>query len=219
MWIIVFDLIGHQSCQCAESIWRLAEILSSWFCYKYPLRIRGILDQEPWICTAGKKNDWVKDTGCWWQFSLGSPVSFTAIINIGNIPIWNLFYFLSIWIHEGHIRIVCLVVFFFVQDSGDIHFLASVQDWYNPYNWQDIASLASSIILHTDNVPCVHDTAVFPQVIIIIKALSHLTLSIQCMNFGYPYHSFLGSIICTIWKKAYSPFVLLANVHCTLNEI
>ncbi|KAM7426748.1 hypothetical protein ABFA07_022013 [Porites harrisoni] len=49
------------------------------------------------------------------------------------------------------------------SDSGDIHFLASVQDWYNPYNWQDIASLASSIILHTDNVPCVHDTAVFPQ--------------------------------------------------------
>ena len=132
------------------------------------LRIRGILDQEPWMCTAGKKNDWVKDIGCWWQFSHGSPVSFTAIINIGNIPIWNLFYFLSIWIHEGHITIVCLVVFF-VQDSGDIHFLASVQDWYNPYNWQDIASLASSIILHTDNVPCVHDTAVFPQVIIIIK--------------------------------------------------
>ena len=80
---------------------------------------------------------------------------------------------------------VCLVVVvFFLQDSGDIHFLASIQDWYNPYNWQDIASLASSIILHTDNVPCVHDTAVFPQV---IKALSHLTLSIQCMNFGYPY--------------------------------
>ena len=52
------------------------------------------------------------------------------------------------------------------QDSGDIHFLAPFQDWYNPYNWQDIASLASSIILHTDNMPCVHDTAVFPQVII-----------------------------------------------------
>lgn len=99
---------------------------------------------------------------------------------------------------------VCLVGFFFVQDSGDIHFLASVQDWYNPYNWQDIASLASSIILHTDNMPCVHDTAVFPQVII-IKALSHLTLSIQCVNFGYPYHSFLGSIICTVWKKATLP--------------
>ena len=78
-----------------------------------------------------------------------------------------------------------LLLFFLFQDSGDIHFLASVQDWYNPYNWQDMASLASSIILHTDNVPCVHDTAVFPQVhVIIFKALSHLNFSIQCMNFG-----------------------------------
>lgn len=138
------------------------------------------------------------------SFHMGPQFLLLQLLIIGNIPIWNLFYFLSIWIHEGHIRIVCLVVFFFVQDSGDIHFLASVQDWYNPYNWQDIASLASSIILHTDNVPCVHDTAVFPQVII-IKALSHLTLSIQCVNFGYPYHSFLGSIICTVWKKATLP--------------
>lgn len=55
-------------------------------------------------------------------------------------------------------------------DSGDIHFVASVQNWYNPYNWQEVtfdkqASTASSVsILHADNVPCVHDTVVFPQV-------------------------------------------------------
>lgn len=112
--------------------------------------------------------------------------------------------------------LVCLVAFFFVQDLGDIHFLATVQDWYNPYNWQDIASLASSIILHTDNVPCVHDTAVFPQVII-IKALSHLTLSIQCMKFGYPYQFSWKHNLYNM-EKGNSPFVLLANVHCTLNE-
>ena len=108
------------------------------------------------------------------------------LLQLKEIPIWSLFYFLSSWIHEGHNWFVCLFGCFFFQDSGDIHFLASVQDWYNPFNWQDIASLASSIILHTDNVPCVHDTAVFPQVII-IKALSQLTLSIQCMKFEYPY--------------------------------
>ena len=62
---------------------------------------------------------------------------------------------------------ICLIFGSGFQDLGDIHFLASVQDWYNPYSWQEFASLASSIILHTDNVPCVHDTAVFPQVIII----------------------------------------------------
>jgi len=59
------------------------------------------------------------------------------------------------------------------QDPGDLHFLASVQNWYNPYNWQEVtlskqALAASSVsILHADNVPCVHDTVVFPQVIII----------------------------------------------------
>jgi len=55
------------------------------------------------------------------------------------------------------------------QDPGDLHFLASVQNWYNPYNWQEVALnkqalTASSVsILHADNVPCVHDTVVFPQ--------------------------------------------------------
>lgn len=129
------------------------------------------------------------------SFLLGPhAVSFTAIINIGNIPIWNFFNFLSIWIHEGHIRIVCLVVFFFVQDSGDIHFLASVQDWYDPYNWQDIASFkVSSIILHTDNVPCVHDTAVFPQVIMIkALAISLYPFNVWILDI---HTSFLGSII------------------------
>lgn len=55
------------------------------------------------------------------------------------------------------------------QDPGDLHFLASVQNWYNPYNWEEVtlekrALTASSVsILHADNVPCVHDTVVFPQ--------------------------------------------------------
>ncbi|XP_078383006.1 protein amnionless-like isoform X1 [Oculina patagonica] len=54
------------------------------------------------------------------------------------------------------------------QDSGDIHFVASVQNWYNPYNWQEVtyakqALTASSVsILHADNVPCDHDTVIFP---------------------------------------------------------
>ena len=43
--------------------------------------------------------------------------------------------------------------------------MASVQEWYDPSNWQDITLPASSdIILHTNNVPCVHDTVIFPQV-------------------------------------------------------
>lgn len=148
------------------------------------------------------------------SISLGSPVSFTAIKGNTNLKFVLFLKYLNSWRTHLICLFVWLLLLFFLQDSGDIHFLASIQDWYNPYNWQDIASLASSIILHTDNVPCVHDTAVFPQV---IKALSHLTLSIQCMNFGYIHTSFLGSIIYTM-EKGNSPFVLLANVHCTLNE-
>ena len=55
-------------------------------------------------------------------------------------------------------------------DSGDIHFVASVKNWYNPYNWQEItlnkqAFTASSVpILQADNIPCAHDTVIFPQV-------------------------------------------------------
>ena len=55
-------------------------------------------------------------------------------------------------------------------DPGDLRFLASVQNWYNPYNWQEVIlnkqalTVASVSILHADNVPCVHDTVVFPQV-------------------------------------------------------
>ena len=56
------------------------------------------------------------------------------------------------------------ILFLFFKDSGDIHFVASVQDWYSPYNWQDVTLPSSEIILHTDNVPCVHDTVIFPQV-------------------------------------------------------
>lgn len=55
------------------------------------------------------------------------------------------------------------------EDPGDIHFVASIQNWFNPYNWQQIGVNKESFrsspvsILHTDNVPCVHDTVVFPQ--------------------------------------------------------
>lgn len=55
------------------------------------------------------------------------------------------------------------------EDSGDIHFVASIHNWYNPYNWQEIAvnkqpvTASPVAILHADTVPCVHDTVVFPQ--------------------------------------------------------
>ena len=60
---------------------------------------------------------------------------------------------------------------FFFEDPGDIHFVASIQNWFNPYNWQQMGVNKESFrsspvsILHTDSVPCVHDTVVFPQVI------------------------------------------------------
>ncbi|XP_068736143.1 protein amnionless-like [Montipora capricornis] len=52
----------------------------------------------------------------------------------------------------------------FCRDSGDIHFVATVQDWYKPSNWQDDTLKAiSNVILHIDNVPCIHDTVIFPK--------------------------------------------------------
>ncbi|XP_044180827.1 protein amnionless-like isoform X1 [Acropora millepora] len=51
------------------------------------------------------------------------------------------------------------------KDSGDIHFVASVKDWHNPSNWKDdtLTASFSNVVLHMDNVPCVHDTVLFPK--------------------------------------------------------
>lgn len=55
------------------------------------------------------------------------------------------------------------------KDPGEIHFVASIQNWFNPNNWQQMEvnkqpfTLSPVSILHADNVPCVHDTVVFPQ--------------------------------------------------------
>lgn len=72
-----------------------------------------------------------------------------------------------------------MYIFCVSVDSGDIHFLASVQNWYNPYSWQEVTvnrqalTMSSSAvsILHADNVPCTHDTVIFPQVTHIMLSL------------------------------------------------
>ncbi|KAK2560057.1 Protein amnionless [Acropora cervicornis] len=51
------------------------------------------------------------------------------------------------------------------KDSRDLHFVASVKDWHNPSNWKDdtLTASFSNVVLHMDNVPCVHDTVLFPE--------------------------------------------------------
>ena len=80
------------------------------------------------------------------------------------------------------------ILFVNFVDSGDIHFVASVKNWYNPYNWQEVTlnkqasslTVSSVPILQADNVPCVHDTVIFPQVNLWKKLINHIQVQAAC---------------------------------------
>ncbi|XP_020604345.1 protein amnionless-like [Orbicella faveolata] len=48
------------------------------------------------------------------------------------------------------------------QDPGDLHFLASVQNWYNPYNWQEVALNKQALTQQFAETICSHVTCKKP---------------------------------------------------------